>query len=92
MELCSIPMRAVLKYGELVTYSVPFVVINFEVILGMDQLARYYATLDYREKAVIFRLPNDEEFRFRGDKSSISQNLISTITAKKMMSGLLSCG
>ena len=72
MELCSIPMRAVLKYGELVTDSVPFVVINFEVILGMDQLTRYYATLDYRVKAVIFRLPNDEEFSFRGDKSSIS--------------------
>ena len=61
------------------------VVIDFEVILGMDQLTRYYATLDYREEAVIFRLPNDEEFSFRGDKSSIPQNLISAITARKML-------
>ena len=64
IELCLIPMRAVLECGELVADLVPFDVINFEVILGMDQLTRYYATLDYREKAVIFRLPNDEEFRF----------------------------
>ena len=74
-----------LKYGELVTDSVPFVVINFEVILGMDQLTRYYSTLDYREEAVIFRLSNDEEFRFRGDKSSMPQNLIYVITARKML-------
>ena len=35
-------------------------------------------------KVVIFRIPNDDEFRFRGDKSSIPPNLISAITARKM--------
>ena len=34
---------------------------------------------------VIFKIPNDEEFRFRGDKSSMPQNLISAITARKML-------
>ena len=34
---------------------------------------------------MIFRIPNDEEFRFRGDKSSMPQNLISAITARKML-------
>ena len=34
---------------------------------------------------VIFRIPNDNEFRFRGDKASMPQNLISAITAKKML-------
>ena len=32
------------------------------VILEMDWLAQYYASLDFREKVVIFRIPNDEEF------------------------------
>ena len=37
-------------------------VIDFDVILGMDWLAQHYATLDNREKEVIFRIPNDVEF------------------------------
>ena len=59
-------------------------VIDFEVILGLDWLAQYYASLDCREKIVIFEIPNNDEFRFRGDKSSMPQNLISAITARKM--------
>ena len=51
----------------------------------MDWLDQHYASLDYREKVVIFRIPNDEEFRFRGDKSSMPHNLIFAITAKKML-------
>ena len=34
---------------------------------------------------MIFQIPNDVEFRFRGDKSSVPQNLISVITARKML-------
>ena len=37
-------------------------VIDFEVILGMDWLAQYYASLDCREKVVIFKIPNNDEF------------------------------
>ena len=36
--------------------------VPFDVILGIDWLAQHYASLDYREKVVIFRIPNDEEF------------------------------
>ena len=59
--------------------------LEFNVILGMDWLARHYASLDCREKVVIFRIPNDDEFHFRGDKASMPQNLISAITARKML-------
>ena len=59
--------------------------IDFDVILGIDLLAQHYATLNCREKEVIFRIPNDEKFRFRGIKSSMPQNLISAITARKML-------
>ena len=34
---------------------------------------------------MIFRIPNVEEFKFVGDKSSSPQNLISAITARKML-------
>ena len=61
--------------------------LKFDIILGMDWLARHYASLDCREKVVIFRIPNDDEFRFRGDKASMPQNLISAITARKMLKG-----
>ena len=55
------------------------------MILGMDWLARHYALLDCREKVVIFIIPNDDEFRFKGDKASMPQNLISAITAMKLL-------
>ena len=60
-------------------------VISFDVILGMDWLAQYYATVDCRAKELIFRIPYENEFRFRGDESSVPQNLISAITARKML-------
>ena len=49
---------------ELLADLVLLDVINFDVILGMDWLAQHYASLDCREKVVIFRIPNGEEFRF----------------------------
>ena len=47
---------------ELLANLVLLDVIDFDVIVGMDWLANYYATVDCREKEVIFRIPNDEEF------------------------------
>ena len=60
-------------------------VMDFDVILGMDWLSQHYATVDYWRKVVIFRISNDEEFKFVSDKSSTPQNLISTITSRKML-------
>ena len=60
-------------------------VIGFDVILGMDWLAQYYTSMDCRTKEVIFRIPDDDEFRFRGDKSLMPRNLISAIIASKML-------
>ena len=80
------PSCPVLVEGrELLADLILLDVLEFKVILGMDWLARHYASLDCREKVVIFRIPNDDEFRFRGDKASMPQNLISAITARKML-------
>ena len=50
------------KGRELVVCLVLLDMIDFKVILGMEWLAQHYATLDCREKEVIFRIPNDVEF------------------------------
>ena len=50
--------------------QVNLILLNFGVILRMDWLSQHFATVDYRRKEVIFRIPNDEEFKFVGDKSS----------------------
>ena len=70
---------------ELLADLVLLDVISFDMILGMNWLAQYYASVDCRAKEVIFRIPGDDEFRFRGDKSSMPRNLISAITARKML-------
>ena len=70
---------------KLPVYLVLLDVISFDVILGMDWLAQYYATMDCRAKKVIFRIPIENEFQFKSDKSSMPQNLISAITARKML-------
>ena len=60
-------------------------VMDFDVILGMDWLSQHFTTVDCRRKEVIFRILDVEEFKFVGDKSSTPQNLISAITARKML-------
>ena len=70
---------------ELLADLVLLDVMDFDVIFGMDWLSQHFATVDCRRKEVIFRILNEEEFRFVGDKSSAPQNLISAITARKML-------
>ena len=80
------PSCPVLVEGrELLADLVLLDVIDLDVILGMDWLARHYASIDCREKVVIFKIPNDDEFHFRGDKASMPQNLMSAIIARKML-------
>ena len=77
------PSCPVLVEGrELLANLILLDVLEFDVILGMDWLARHYASLDCREEVVIFQIPNDDEFHFRGDKASMPQNLISAIIDK----------
>ena len=44
-------------------------VMDFDVILGMDWFSQHYAIINSQSKEVIFRISNDEEFKFMGDKS-----------------------
>ena len=57
------PSYLVLVEGrELLADLVLLDVIDFDVIMGMDWLAKHYTTIDCREKEVIFRISNDKEF------------------------------
>lgn len=43
-----------------------FSMLGFDVILGMDWLSRYNASIDSCKKELTFRLPDNDEFKFCG--------------------------
>ena len=65
--------------------QVDLILLDFDVILGMDWLSQHYATVGCRRNEVIFRISDAEKFKFMGDKSSAPQNHISVITTRKML-------
>ena len=58
---------------------------EFDVILRMNWLSQHYTVVYCRSKEVIFRILDEEEFKFVGDKSFAPHNLIFTITGRKML-------
>ena len=59
--------------------------LEFDVILGKDWLAAYHATLDCHMKMVKFDPLGEPYFIVQGDRSLAAYNLISTLTAQKML-------
>jgi hypothetical protein len=57
--------------------------LRFDVILGMDWLPRYNASIDCRKKEVTFRLPNNDEFKFCGSRARAIPPLLSSVQAIK---------
>ncbi|KAI3450341.1 hypothetical protein Pfo_007006 [Paulownia fortunei] len=68
-------------YADLVVLPMP----NFEVILGMDWLTKYHATIDCNKKIVIFQPLGEEQFMFNGISFSRSLPIISALKAQKML-------
>jgi len=44
---------------------------GYDVILGMTWLSKYHATIDCRNKKVIFNIPRQPEFQFIGERKSL---------------------
>ena len=44
---------------------------GYKVILGMTLLSKYHAIIDCKNKKVIFKIPNQPEFQFIGEKKTI---------------------
>ena len=59
--------------------------LDFDVILGMNWLATYYAILDYHLKMVKFNPPGELFFLVQRDRSSTSYNLIFRFSARKLL-------
>ena len=58
---------------------------DFDIILGMDWLAKHRATVDCYRKEVHFSHPGEPEVIFCGERKILSTCLISVIQANKML-------
>ena len=57
---------------------------DFDVILGMDWLSTYHASVDCYSKCVTFHIPNQSEFHIEGIKEA-SLSLISAMRAYRLL-------
>ncbi|XP_028064071.1 uncharacterized protein LOC114267244 [Camellia sinensis] len=86
--LCStmfIACELFLENATLYADLIPLDMGDFNVILGMDWLAKYHATIDCALKRVIFRPLGQEEFYFEGKGVVLPPYLISVMKARKLM-------
>ena len=60
---------------------------DFVIILGMDWLSKYHASIDCRRKSVLFRPPGVESFEFKGSLKELTIPIISALQARKMLDG-----
>nr|CAD1842419.1 unnamed protein product [Ananas comosus var. bracteatus] len=59
---------------------------EFDVVLGMDWLTKYFATIDCKNRTVTFREPGQAEVVYRGCKSSLFAMTISSSRARQLIS------
>ena len=57
---------------------------DFDVILGMDWLQEYRATIDCYEKQITLRLDGQVEIVYQGDKKSQSRTLMTKLDKKEI--------
>ena len=65
---------------ELVVDLISLHIHDFDLILGMDWLATYHASIDYFKKEVVYKLPNEVEFSFQGERA-----IAPTMKARKLL-------
>ena len=58
---------------------------DYEVILGMDWLSKYHASIDCKKKIVIFRPPGEEEFLLFATSNKLRTPVISAMKAKRLL-------
>ncbi|XP_040998156.1 uncharacterized protein LOC121244199 [Juglans microcarpa x Juglans regia] len=60
-----------------------FKLLEFEIILGMDWLYQYFASINCRSRIVSFQLPGDKYLEFAGSKIKAKPAVISAIQASR---------
>lgn len=78
---CEVRVENVFMFVDLVLLSLD----ELDVILGMNFLTKYYATLDYSNKEVVFRKQGEFEVKFVGEKKVNLTNMISIFKARKLI-------
>ena len=56
-----------------------------DIILGMDWLVAYHASVDCFGKEVVFRPPREPKFQFKGSRMHASPRVISALQAKHLL-------
>ena len=64
---------------------IPLDIQEFDVILGMNFLSKYRATMDCFQKEVVFRGFEGTEVIFRGDRKVLPTCVISAVKARKLL-------
>ena len=59
--------------------------IDYDVILGMDFLSKYEATIDCKAKTISFKPTREEMFVFFGDRCNSQKIFISAMKARKWL-------
>ena len=58
---------------------------DYDVILGIDFLSKYNATIECRHRRVVFRLTDNDEFSYVGEGGRSQKVIISSMRARKML-------
>lgn len=58
---------------------------GFDVILGMDWLANYHASMGYSKKVVTFNLLGQSCFEFKGSSVKFPCHIISSMETQRMI-------
>ena len=77
--------RLVIQNKDFPTDLIVLGIHDFDIVLGMDWLSKYRATLDCYKKEVRLVYPEESGVIFRGIRRKIAPNLINAMTASKML-------
>ncbi|RVW68203.1 Transposon Ty3-G Gag-Pol polyprotein [Vitis vinifera] len=83
-SLLGLPVAS-MDFDLIVTTLVGDSVVDFDVILGMDWLASYHASVDYFEKMVTFSILGQPKFSFEGKHVDRPLRMISALRASSLL-------
>ena len=70
---------------ELTVNLIVLEMVDYDMILGMDWLSKYNATIFCRKKKVVFQPPEGKEFEYRGTSRGSKCPVVSEIKLNKML-------
>ncbi|XP_062117928.1 uncharacterized protein LOC133831576 [Humulus lupulus] len=79
----ALPLKV--DYRELYVDLIELDITDFDVVLGMDWLKKYNATIDCKKKMVVFKPDEEEPFTFMGTTIGLRVPIISALEAGKML-------